>query len=417
VSYATCSTSDYTVEDMEYIDSDDGQTEEQTDSEPATCTQEKDVNECLDELAKQIDGTHISKFNISRSYLWEGTKRAVLRKSFSPKHKVSVKFTDDIGNSEGAVDLGGPMREYFTLMIQWMMESQLFCGLEHQRFLSFQHKCLEEDDYYVAGVIIAMSLVQGGSGPGCLSPKMFEAIVVNDLRKVEVLVEDVYDYELKTSLDTLQNSSSVQEASQLMNEGNMSTVLDLAGTLQQIHALGDVSAIVTSTARWFILGRAQPALESLKRGLSSLGVLEALQENPNAFRSVFCYSETNLTAECLERLFKLCSSPVGSTKAITESLVISRWHDYILGIEDGEYPLALSDILFFITGCKALPPRKICAKIEFLHDVEACGEKSRFPKANTCSCTLYLPVLHDNYNSFVSDMTFGFMNGRGFGNA
>ena len=36
---------------------------------------------------------------------------------------MSVKFTDDIGNSEGAVDLGGPMKEFFTLVLQWMVTS------------------------------------------------------------------------------------------------------------------------------------------------------------------------------------------------------------------------------------------------------------------------------------------------------
>ena len=34
----------------------------------------------------------------------------LIRKSYSPDNNVSVKFTDDSGTSEGAIDLGGPKR-------------------------------------------------------------------------------------------------------------------------------------------------------------------------------------------------------------------------------------------------------------------------------------------------------------------
>ena len=58
----------------------------------------------IQELASKINSDKISKFNISRSNLWEGALRGLKRKSFSPDNKVSVKFTDDSGTSEGAVD-------------------------------------------------------------------------------------------------------------------------------------------------------------------------------------------------------------------------------------------------------------------------------------------------------------------------
>ena len=35
-----------------------------------------------------------------------------------------MKFTDDAGGSEGAVDLGGPMREFFTLTFEYFHDSQ-----------------------------------------------------------------------------------------------------------------------------------------------------------------------------------------------------------------------------------------------------------------------------------------------------
>ena len=158
-------------------------------------------------------------------------------------------------------------------------------------------------------------------------------------------------------------------------------------------------------------------MERFQEGLSALGVLAAMKEFPNTFRSLFCHTpEVVTTAESLEGVFTVKSSPVGSTKAVTESLVLSRWSDYLQDIEDGEDSIHLSDILFFATGCRTLPPRKISPTIEFLHEPGTFGH-SRFPKANTCSATLRLPVIHESYEAFKADMSFGIQNGRGFGSA
>lgn len=199
-----------------------------------------------------------------------------------------------------------------------------------------------------------------------------------------------------------------------MNEGTLPTILDLAGTLAPVRALSDIGNIVDSTTRWFVIGRAMPALESFQKGLSVLGVLEAIKTHPDALRSVFCYVPEEITAEAFESLFAATSSPVGSTKADTESLVLSRWRDYLQDIEDGEVSVTLNDILFFTTGCNVLPPRLLSPSIEFLHDAGKYGQ-SRFPSANTCSSTLRLPVVHTTYDSFKAAMTFAILNGRGFG--
>ncbi|KAJ7381816.1 hypothetical protein OS493_038876 [Desmophyllum pertusum] len=106
-----------------------------------------------------------------------------------------------------------------------------------------------------------------------------------------------------------------------------------------------------------------------------------------------------------------------SMKLVTESLVLSRWSDYLQDIADAEdSDITLSDILFFTTGCKVLPQRAIPVTIEFLHEPGTEG-LSRFPTANTCSNILRLPVLHGDYESFKADMTLGFLNARGFGTA
>ena len=195
---------------------------------PDTSSVTKPACEILNELAGKINVDSLAKFNIARNFIWKETKRAVSRKAFSPADKISVKFTEDAGTSEGAIDWGGPMREFFTLVLQYIHDSQLLCGPENSRFLSYNVKCLEDNDYFVAGLMVAMSLVHGGPAPHFLSPIMFRALISD--QPVTVSLQDVYDHELRSSLESLQESETVEKAKRCVLQDNLSTVLDLAGT-------------------------------------------------------------------------------------------------------------------------------------------------------------------------------------------
>ena len=149
------------------VDSDSDQTET-TDAlvevEVRHDTPNLSLQEILSDLAREVSENKISKFNICRNDIWEGTKRGLSRKSFSPGNKISVRFSDDSGRSEGAVDLGGPPREFLTLVVEWLANSQLFCGPKEAMFLSCNAACLANSDYLLAGKITALSLVHGGPG-------------------------------------------------------------------------------------------------------------------------------------------------------------------------------------------------------------------------------------------------------------
>ena len=54
----------------------------------------------------------------------------------STRRQFSVKFADDDGNSEGAIDAGGPRREFLRLLIKAANEhAGLFYGKLDQRVL------------------------------------------------------------------------------------------------------------------------------------------------------------------------------------------------------------------------------------------------------------------------------------------
>ena len=285
------------------------------------------LQEILEQLALKINDDNISKFNISRSHLWEGALRGLRRKTFSPANRVSLKFTDDSGTSEGAVDLGGPKREFFTLVLEWIVNSQLFCGPEESKFLSCNTNYLGNDFYFYAGEFIAMSIVHGGPGPRCFGVPLYDALT-KGVTQATVSVEDVYDINIRNSLQALKNSRTVEEAEKLILDHNLENLLELAGTLQVLRKQEDVLNLVDNTAHWFALERVHAAYERFKAGLSELGVLRAMIENYENFKEVFCYSKVTLTAELFGCLFSVHYSDAGSNNRQVEGLVLSRWNDF-----------------------------------------------------------------------------------------
>ena len=94
-----------------------------------------DIHDILHQFGVNIDRLSISKFKICRNDIFGRVLRGITKK-FSPSKKASVKFTDDIGQSEGAVDLGGLIREFFTLPVENIKSGKLFCGKEQERLIT-----------------------------------------------------------------------------------------------------------------------------------------------------------------------------------------------------------------------------------------------------------------------------------------
>lgn len=82
-----------------------------------------------------------TKFNVTRSNPLEGARRALRRKDFNPASQISVRFADDFGQAEGAIDEGGPMRELFRLLLLEMKDSAAFSGDDKSKFIVLDSSC------------------------------------------------------------------------------------------------------------------------------------------------------------------------------------------------------------------------------------------------------------------------------------
>lgn len=84
----------------------------------------------------KIERDQTAYINVQRSAIWSDTCRQLTRKRFSPLHQISVKFADNEGKSEVAVDVGGPRREFLRLVVKAAnVDSSIFIGPEGCRSL------------------------------------------------------------------------------------------------------------------------------------------------------------------------------------------------------------------------------------------------------------------------------------------
>ena len=78
--------------------------------------------------------------------------------------------------------------------------------------------------------------------------------------------------------------------------------------------------------KYFIISRFQ-------KGLSTLGVLEVIQQNPETMKRAFVYEPDVLTAASVDALFTITWSPEGTNKRRQEERMLAFLRDLLLGLE------------------------------------------------------------------------------------
>ncbi|XP_038140105.1 uncharacterized protein LOC119782957 isoform X1 [Cyprinodon tularosa] len=296
-------------------------------------TAKEDLNITLPDiianLSHTIDHGRVSRFNISRANVWDGAIRGFRRSSYSETCDMLVKFTDDAGVFEEGLDTGGPKREFLSLLMKHLKDRPIFDGPEGHRFLVYNANAVREDEYFLAGKMIAVSVVHGGPGPHFLSEDLVHYLAGQ--ASFKATVASVTDEGIGKALQEIENAASVDVLRECVIRH--STMLQTAGCLRHVSSVEEKKDIVSDYLRWYIIDRNSSALDRFKDGLSALHFLDALQQHPTMLSPVLCHIEKKLTALELEQLFKPNFSPVGSNRRLLESQTMGYWADYLLDCE------------------------------------------------------------------------------------
>ncbi|XP_051800889.1 uncharacterized protein LOC127532981 [Acanthochromis polyacanthus] len=168
------------------------------------------AQEVLLNLASKIDGSRRCGFNINRTSVLDGALRGFRRPSYNPVYQMCIKFSDDLGKDEEAVDLGGPRREFLRLLMEALALSPMFEGRDGKLNLALDSSALREDRYFVAGQAIAVSLVHGGPPPGFIAPTLYRCLVGGTSSAMPVL-EDIADPDLYEKVKKVSECTSLDD--------------------------------------------------------------------------------------------------------------------------------------------------------------------------------------------------------------
>ncbi|XP_038158564.1 G2/M phase-specific E3 ubiquitin-protein ligase-like isoform X2 [Cyprinodon tularosa] len=293
------------------------------------------VKDILEELSKNIDTGMHCKFNINRSAVLDGAIRGFKRISYNPHYSMNVKFSDDFGKNEEAIDLGGPRREFLRLLIEALSMSPMFEGPEECKHLAMNSTALREDRYFMAGRAIAVSLVHGGPAPRFLSPVLFAGLVGGP-NAVCPTLKDITDADLQEKLKTVSESSTLEEL--LRATDPLLDYMTSAGCVRPLRAINDRDLLLHDLLMFHVVHRVQGPFQRFAEGLKTLGVLDAVKQHPNSFRSLFCHEPQQLTADMMDDLFTLRLASKGSNRRRVEETVIPLWRDYLQDAEGQVLP-------------------------------------------------------------------------------
>nr|XP_046247374.1 uncharacterized protein LOC124060441 isoform X2 [Scatophagus argus] len=326
--------------------------------------------------------THI---HVRRRDLLDSALKEVRRPGFCFRTTPIVSFSGE--ETEGHE---GPLREFFRLTLLELQESSVFEGLPGRLFLTYDLAALEDRKYYEAGLLIGWSLTQGGPGPRCLHPALYQSMCGQNPSLEDISSSDIVDAEAQIRLQQLRSCTDVKLLSPTLCDWVSNC--GISG-IYSAHS-DEIPAIYIRLVKHYIFHRVASMISQFKEGLNSCGGLWSMVESHwEAFEPVMTSTQQQpLTLEAFKQLFTVCYGRPDSELRAAEEATVQHWDTVLSLVSDGQADFSFEDLLAFITGVDHLPPlgfpRLICLHF-YSQDVNMSGV--RLPFASTCALELFLP--------------------------
>ena len=341
---------------------------------------------------------------INRSTVYTSTLKAIQRSSFSFHKPVSITFA-----GEEAVDIGGPKREYFRLLMLEIRNSELFC----YGWFSHDLSSLNVRKYETAGKLVAWSILQGGGGPKCLAENVF--LLVNGLPVDSYeLIANISDKHLKNVLLEFYVIADQKTFDAAVNKyGEFIATCGYARIY--MAKLCNKEELINCLIKQHYMFNVHAEIQQFTDGLNCIGNFgNIVMKNKSVFQAVLGDTIEHLTVAKFKRLYKINYSEQGSNYRIKETETMYSFEVYLQDLDEGCVDeLGLEDLLIFITGAAAVPPLGFDRFLAIDFYNQEPGEK-RLPWSSTCSMSLKLPRGVGDPDVFADLLKLSLSEGHGF---
>ncbi|XP_060890958.1 G2/M phase-specific E3 ubiquitin-protein ligase-like [Labrus mixtus] len=381
-------TGDFSPEEREMTCLDkESQLSEQT--QPHVCgpSEEVDLKTILtlfrqDNVDQNVE-THIE---VRRGDLLHCALREVRRPGFSFRTTPTISFVGEETHSHE-----GALGEFFRLTLLELQQTSLFEGLPGRLFFTYDLSALEDRKYYDAGVLVGWSLTQGGPGPDCLHPSLYQLMCGQNPSLEDFSWKDIVDVEAQNRLQQLQSCRDVNVLIPSLCDWLSSCGIP---EIQSAHT-DEVTDIYSRVVKHYIYHRVSSMISQFTEGLNSCsGLWDMIQSRWEVFKPVMTGAHQHpLTLEEFKQLFTVCYSPPDSPLRAAEEAAAAHWETALALISDRQADFSLEELLFFITGAEHQPPLGSPKLISLrFYPEEGSMSGVHRPHTSTCALELLLPT-------------------------
>ncbi|MEQ2292282.1 hypothetical protein AMECASPLE_021611 [Ameca splendens] len=155
-----------------------------------------------------------------------------------------------------ALKKGGPRREFLTLLMSHLRNHPIFDGPLENRYLICNSRAARKDEYFLAGKMIAVSIVHGGPAPHFLSKNLVNHMMGNP--SFSTTAEDVKDEEIGKGLQQVLEAESEESLQNVILQN--STMFKTAGCLRCVKTC-EKQAFMEEYLKWYIIDRNHSAIQ------------------------------------------------------------------------------------------------------------------------------------------------------------
>ncbi|XP_057298887.1 uncharacterized protein LOC130629634 [Hydractinia symbiolongicarpus] len=303
-------------------------------------------------------------------------------------HAPCVRFAGEAG-----ADAGGPLREFLTLSMKNIpLLSTMVFGEEKCLCFDANTESLIDNKYFFLGQLSALSILQNGRGPECFHPAVVRSIYgLNQ----PATIENVGDYEIKKTLENIQNG----DYDSLLEKG-ISVINRSETELRRLFLINGIVHQNYSSIHQYISG-----IKSIYPAFTEQRAYQIMEK-------YFLFSDKEITYDDMVALFNyedLDECEVNSNRFLEIQDCIVEFELFLSQVDSGEVtrnnlPLRFDQLVEFCTGVDRIPPYGFEKKIDVkFKDVS-------LPNASTCSLTLTIPT-----KELSKRMATGIHFGEGFG--
>ncbi|PIK43236.1 putative G2/M phase-specific E3 ubiquitin-protein ligase-like isoform X1 [Apostichopus japonicus] len=320
---------------------------------------------------------------IRRKKILRSATEVVKQSVFSFLNEPVIHFS-----GEDAVDLGGPKREFFTLLTQQLSNLGVFEGKEGRLYFSHDISLLEKGKYKLVGSFVAWSILHGGPGFSRLHPTLYDMMVGRKTEE-DIQIDDVIDGDVSSRLNMIKNATSDR------------MVADAIATMGDWAANNGCSGIYTMTLE--TKTKYVPSSNSICFTVLKFLNLKKLFK-PNWSEGTLDLEQEEDSIYCFEQFLMRCEAGQCGTDVIHDDGSTSH---AIIG---------LHHILRFCTGADAIPPMDSPSALMCLFLLPQRRKKFKaYPTAHTCGLELHLPRGLNDIDYIVDLMVEAILCYPGFG--